>query len=311
MMLDLRNVFPLLLLFVTGCAPLAEGDAGDDEPQATEDTQYPAPNTNLVARVGRDDAVDIATWNIENFPHRSTTPAVVADLIASLDLDVIAVQEIRDVAAFEELVARLPGFRSVLSAHTYSDGTYQKVGYLYRSDVVTLSDAVSLFQGSGYEFPRPPLQVSLHVTGTDVSFTLITLHLKAGFAADDIERRRGAAALLAGHVRGMIDGPADDEVVVLGDLNDTVTHPSGQEVFAPFLDDPELRWQTEALAMQGETSYLPSQSLIDHIVTTSALDEELSGSGGARIPRLDVQLGSYQDEVSDHLPVVLSFPVLP
>ncbi|MFZ9887618.1 MAG: hypothetical protein ACO3JL_08950, partial [Myxococcota bacterium] len=98
---------------------------------------------------------------------------------------------------------------------------------------------------------------------------------------------------------------------VLGDLNDTVTHPSGQEVFAPFLEDAEFRWQTESLAMQGETSYLPSRSLIDHIVTTSALDDELSGSGGARIPRLDVQLSTYQNEVSDHLPVVLSFPVLP
>ncbi|MFZ9889077.1 MAG: endonuclease/exonuclease/phosphatase family protein, partial [Myxococcota bacterium] len=205
-MMRCRRTFRALpLLVVAACAPLPEDEGEDSQPSTLDNVEYPAPRTDLVTRVGRDDAIDIATWNIENFPNNPTTPSVVADLIASLDLDVVAVQEIRDTAAFEELVARLPGFRSVLSAHTYSDGSYQKVGYLYRSDVVTLSDAVSLFQGSGYEFPRPPLQVSLQVIGTDVAFTLITLHLKAGFTADDIERRRGAAALLAGHVRGMID----------------------------------------------------------------------------------------------------------
>ena len=64
--------------------------------------------------------------------------------------------EIEDETAFEELVTRLPHHEGLLSSHTYGDGTYQKVGYIYRSDLLSLTGGALLFQNQGFDFPRPP-----------------------------------------------------------------------------------------------------------------------------------------------------------
>ena len=97
---------------------------------------YPTPLTDVVNRVGGPNTIDVATWNLENFPMTSQTPEQVANIIASLDLDLLGVQEISDVDAFEELLARLPYHDGFLSSHTYVDGAYQKVGFIWRHATV-------------------------------------------------------------------------------------------------------------------------------------------------------------------------------
>jgi hypothetical protein len=63
-------------------------------------------------------------------------------------------------------------------------------------------------------------------------------------------------------------------------------------------------------AFGGEASFIPSGRVIDHIVTTAGLAEEI-GATDAIIPRLDAEMSRYEDTVSDHLPVVLSIPPPP
>lgn len=308
---------PLLALLAAlhlglACAPPAGGDAGTldagDVDAGPPDTGYELPLDDVVPRVGTPETLDVATWNIENFPLAATTPKVVADLITSLGLDVIAVQEIASESAFTELVTRLPYHRGALSGHAYSDGSYQKVGYIYREDLVEVSDVTMIFSGAGNEFPRPPLQARVSVKGTDFDFTIITLHLKAGIGFEDRDRRDAAVDTLIDYVGGMIDGPADDEVMLLGDFNEVVTSSAGQEVFGQLLTNARFTVQTVTAASQGQRSYLPSGAILDHVVTTSALDEEVTA--GVTIPRVDTQLQAY-GSVSDHLPVVLAMPVLP
>lgn len=311
-------VVAVLVYAPLACAPSSLPDAGapasdagptPDEDAGPVDTGYPPPRDDLVDRVGSDATLDIATWNIENFPALSETPSLVADLITSLDLDVIAVQEIRDAEAFEEVVQRLPKHKGALSPHTYGDGTYQKVGFLYREDLVTLTNVSTIFQGSGYELPRPPLQATLKVTGTDAELTLIAVHLKAGLGDEDIARRADSIEILAGHINSLVDGPADDEVLLLGDFNETVDNDFGREVLSPILDDDTFRFQTETLAAQGTATYLPAQVMLDHMVTTRALDDELAGATGPTVPDLEGQVPGYRDDVSDHLPVIISLPM--
>lgn len=315
----------LALLSPLACAPPAPNDAGvvvdtdagkpsngedTGEPDAGPiDTGYPPPRSDLVSRVGTALTLDIATWNIENFPQSSTTPEVMADLITSLDLDVIAVQEIQDVEAFEELDARLPRHRGVLSPHTYGNGTYQKVGFLYREDLVSLTSVTTIFAGSGYQLPRPPLQATLTVRDSELDFTIITVHLKAGLGQEDRERRAASIELLAGHIKGLVDGPGDDEIMLLGDFNETVDTAVGRGVLEPILGDDTFRFLTEDIANQGSATYLPSGVMLDHIVTTAALDDDLEGGLGPKVPRLHQELPSYRDDVSDHLPVVISLPL--
>lgn len=282
-------------------------DAGDSSsPDAS--SEYPAPRTDLVPSAGMDSTFELATWNIENFPKDTSTPKVVADLIASLDIDMVALQEVQDEAAFEEVVARLGGYEGLVSSHTYSDGSYQKVGYIYRSELVSVSGAFLLFDDNGYEFPRPALKVDVVVkTDTPVTFTAVALHLKAGGSFTDRARREDAVVLLEAFMRATVDGAGEDKIAVIGDFNDTLDR--GDSVFAPLTSAADrYTMQTEGNDEAGEVSFVPSSVILDHIVTTSEFDSAFGGSNTI-IPRLDMQMTGYESQVSDHLPVIMRMPL--
>ena len=291
-----------------------DDDGSSEDDGATDDgSDDGSDDGGLVDPIGTDDAIDIAAWNIENFPANGNTPELVAELITSLAIDLVAVEEIASVEAFDELLELLPDHEGLLSVHEYSPGFFQKVGYVYRADLMEVDPEALLFEDDTFQFPRPPFQVTVTVAdavGGPTEFVAIVLHLKAGLAAEDRERRRLAMITLEAHVRGLIDA-GSDRVVILGDYNEVLTTTAGREVFAPFLAAPDLYTvQTDDLAQTGAFSFVPSQVMLDHVLTTSALDEELDATP-AVIPRLDLEISDYENRVSDHLPVAISLPILP
>src|SRR4051794_34313463 len=102
----------------------------------------PPPHVSAVGGAG----LDVGAWNLHNFPcgnaSGSTTcragedaePAFVASLMGALAVDLMSVEEIDDEDAFHAVVDALPHHTGVLSSHTYFDGTYQKVGFVYDAD---------------------------------------------------------------------------------------------------------------------------------------------------------------------------------
>lgn len=294
--------------FAAGCR--AESSAGSDggtaaDASVSDAAIYEPPRGDLVPQVGSDATIDIATWNIENFPAAESTPRLVADLVTSLDLDLVAVEEISDVAAFDEVVARLPEHAGLLSSHTYGNGSYQKVGFLFREGLVELTGGALLFTDQGFDFPRPPLTVQATVEGR--TFTAIALHLKAGTGGDDTARRAAALVTLEAHLRSLADGSGDPDFIVLGDFNQERLDAGDDAVWAPFVGAPE-RYEilTEAAADAGETSYLSfGGRLIDHAVVNQGFE---LGAAEVAIPRLEDQPINYTDSISDHLPVIVSFP---
>jgi endonuclease/exonuclease/phosphatase family metal-dependent hydrolase len=272
--------------------------AGDDGPRPLDG--------DLVPPVGSDATLDIACWNLEWFPKDTRTVELVADLITSMELDVVVVEEVASTLAWDQLVARLPQHEGVLSTHRYSPTEYQKIGYLYRADLVSVGEPELLFTGSTYGFPRPPMK--LRVTAGSFAFDMIGVHLKAGVSEDDSQRRASAMRTLEAYVRAQVDEGGEDEVVVLGDFNETINTSYGMAVMAPMLAAPDrYRFRTQELAAAGEVTYIPSGKIIDHVVTTAGFVDEL-GDVQAVIPRLDAQMARYEPYVSDHLPVVLSIP---
>lgn len=292
-----------------GILTLAACDLGTDAapPDAAGPDAYRGPNGDLVPPVGSDATLDIACWNLEWFPKDERTAAFVVDLITSMELDIVVVEEVASVNAWNDVLAQLPRHDGVLSSHRYSETEYQKIGVIYRSDLVTAGEPELLFTGQTYGFPRPPLK--LHVSAGALGVDLIGVHLKAGVAPEDGERRGAAMASLDAYVRAQIEGGGEDEIIVLGDFNETVDTSWGMEVMAPMLAAPDrYRFRSQEAALAGEASYIPSGRVIDHVVTTAGLADEV---GGARavIPRLDQQMARYESYVSDHLPVVLSIPM--
>jgi endonuclease/exonuclease/phosphatase family metal-dependent hydrolase len=315
-----RTIVALALLLAAGCAGCKEGgEGGGDDPDASGGgladggSDYPAPRDDLVPTVGTAGSLDIATWNIENFPRTPDTPRIMADLITSLDLDLVGVVEIASVEAFDELVARLPEHSGILSSHTYGDGTYQKVGFIYRSDLMTVDGGALLFGNQGFDFPRPPMQV--HVAVDDgvhppVEFLAIILHLKAGLDSADRDRRRAAMITLEGHLREVVDAGDEDELIVMGDFNEELETDTNRAVWAPFLDAPaDYTVRTDAISDGSTYTYVPTQRFYDHFITTAGLADEMSPANPVVI-HLDQQLSSYLDGVSDHVPVAVSMTIL-
>ncbi len=273
---------------------------------------YAPPRTDVVAAVGSPDTLEIATWNIENFPADAGTPRYVAELIASLDLDVIVVEEIADEEAWRELLDRLREHEGVLSSHTYSALDYQKIGVIYRAGLITPGAPKLLFPIDPYAFPRPPLSLSIEIDdGVHPArrLELIGVHLKAGVAPEDGDRRRAAVVALDAHLRAQVDGGGEDDVILAGDYNEIVTTAGGRANLAAILGAPDrYTLRTRPSADAGEISFVPSSRLLDHITTTAALADELAGARVV-IPRLHATYSGYLAHVSDHLPVILVAPL--
>jgi endonuclease/exonuclease/phosphatase family metal-dependent hydrolase len=294
-------------VFLAGLAACDLVDGGAAMPDAALDAPasdaYRPPRGDVVPALGSPATLDVACWNIENFPATPTTPAYVADLITSLDLDLVVTEEIASVAAWNELLDRLPAYAGVLSTHAYTPTSYQKIGLIYRVGAVTVGSPELLFVTDTYGFPRPPLRVPVTVGALTVD--VIGVHLKAGSDGADSDRRAAAARALDTYLRGHLAGAGDPDFVVLGDYNDTLTE--GAQALAPLLATDVYRMRTAAAAGGGAASFLPSGKVIDHILTSVALDATI-GERDAVIPPLAEQFPGYQDLVSDHLPVVLSIP---
>jgi endonuclease/exonuclease/phosphatase family metal-dependent hydrolase len=276
----------------------------DDGPHS-----YPPPRTDVVPAVGNDATLEIATWNLHNFPSDAMTAATVADLIASLDVDIVVTEEIANVSAWTELVERLVDYEAVLSTHEYSPGMYQKLGLLYRRGMVTAGAPTLLFESDSYAFPRPPLAVDVTVDGATVE--LVGVHLKAGVTDSDAARRTDAVMQLDAMLRMQVDGGGESAVVLLGDYNNRVDDPTARAVLAPLLDAPDrYTLRTDALAVGGGETYLGfGGEFIDHITTTAALDHQKAWNAAhVVVPPLDAQVAQYRDLVSDHLPVVIIVP---
>ena len=284
-------------------------DASSPVVDAGVDAAWPL--TDLVPAIGTEQALDIATWNIENFPKNQITGPLSASLILSLELDLIGVQEIADTDAFDEMMALLPGYDAILSVHTYGNGSYQKVGFIYRSDILRPGDIDLLFDNDGYAFPRPPLEVQFDVLDPDsgetlVDFHAVVVHLKAGIDVDDRARRRRALEELDDYVRAR-QASGDPDVVLLGDFNEAFDSADALAVWNPLLSDGQLYHVHTTDLESYEFSYVPWPRLLDHVVTTRSWTGARASE--TQIPRLDMQVNTYVGSLSDHLPVITSVSV--
>lgn len=263
--------------------------------------------------VGDVDTFEVVTWNIRQFPIDASTPDKVADLIWQMGADLVAVQEIADVVAFWKLVCALPGYDGVLSSDQYGTGEYQKTGLIYRVDQVTVQAVSAIFPSDNSAFPRPPLKADIEVhlpNGVGARFTLIDVHLKAGIDGSDAARRQEALARLKNFADDLQTATPDVGVMIVGDFNDSPADAASDNVFTPFLDDPsQYAILTLPLAQADEYSYIPYPSLLDHIIVTTSL----AAGGFTDILELDEQITAfdYEDQVSDHRPVVSILPMVP
>lgn len=269
-----------------------------------------SPKPPVVDPVGSNSTFDIACWNIENFPKNgSTTINKVKDIIRGIDVDLLAVEEIVDTTAFNTLLDSLSGWEGVLSNDKYWNGSYQKTGIIYNSQLIRLSNVHTIFNDDASAFPRPPLQAYAEIRdmdGVKFNFTIIVLHLKAFGDSLSQARRKSACDQLQNYITSEINQGADPDFIVLGDWNDDVDDLPANNVFNAFLNqDSAYTFLTAGLQ---ETSYIGGSigNIIDNIMLTQDAMIEY-GNGSTHVLCLDNTISDYRNNVSDHRPVVTQF----
>ena len=229
----------------------------------------------------------VATWNLENLfrPGTEYGPtsqevyeeklAALARVIADIDPDVVAVQEIGSGEAMQDLVDRLSGSWHVALSQL-PDERGIRVGFMSRLGIDEVEDHQA--------FPRRLKAVQIDDEGTTITVTrrgvlrarvtgdgravdLVTCHLKsklltfpgerfsprdegerARFGAYALYQRAAEAVTVRSVADGLLDGRGRDRaVVVLGDLNDEppaattqiLLGPPGSEIGTTGFDRPD------------------------------------------------------------------------
>jgi endonuclease/exonuclease/phosphatase family metal-dependent hydrolase len=268
---------------------------------------------------GDDAHLEFVTWNVENFPKDpNNTPDYVAEVIDELDVDVLALQEVKDTARLRRLVRGLAGFQMYVSPNA---DDFLPLAYVYKSSTVRINRVYQLFASSSFsrEFPRRPLVMEATLAGQ--RYIVINNHFKccgdgrlASSNWDEERRRKDAIDLLKNYLDGQLPNA---RVVLLGDLNDELDDAPANNVFQAFLDDTDDYRFTDLAIAQGSSadwSYPPFPSHLDHILVSNELFTALARSGSeTRTIRVDDFLSGgfnqYEFFITDHRPVGLKLDV--
>ena len=286
----------MLSLFLAACGVDEAVNDNNDDPDISDLT------------IGSDETLEIVAWNIQSFPKlEDETIELVAQLINEMDADIICLQEIEDYTAFIELDNQLTnwdGFRGSGASHNIN------LAILYKNSAdFQLESIEELFTNEWYAFPRAPLK--LEFLWNNEIFFVINNHLKAMGGEDDIERRRQACEGLAEYV--LTELP-DENVIIIGDLNDLIIDPPDINVFDVFLQDPDNFLFADYDIAYGSALYWSwnnGSSHLDHIIISNELFDEFTNSlSSIQTIRIDDYLGGgwsfYDDFISDHRPVAIT-----
>lgn len=254
--------------------------------------------------------ISLATFNIRMFPEQSTDPGRVAELLAEVDADVIAVQEIRDEDALLSVLkqaSRLSGRDFKLALSSCGGPGNLSTGIVYDASRLTLIGARQFKEhraddeGSCARGHRPALLAVVEdAHGQRVA--ALSVHLQHGPNPDQLAARKKQWAGVVQILKD-VEKQYKAHAVALGDFNSTgYTDNAGgeREFIEKTLEDAGLRLATSQIACtaywqpEGERGDL-TPSILDHIVVSG-------GEWATPEPRGMCQALSCQKTSADKLP---------
>jgi endonuclease/exonuclease/phosphatase family metal-dependent hydrolase len=263
---------------------------------------------------GTDTTFEVMSWNLEFFPKDGqTTVDYVFDIIEALDVDLIAIQEVDDISAFEQMIENLSSYNGYLESSYFAG-----LAYIYKPDIIQINDIYEILTTSQYwsPFPRSPMVIDLNYMNERI--IVINNHFKCCgdgvldlLNSDDEEARRNYASNL---LKDYIDVNFPNlNVIVLGDLNDELSDVPQNNVFQMILDDDENYLFVDydiAMGDNSEWSYPTWPSHLDHILITNELFDDFENESSV-ISTIKIEeyltggWGEYEQYISDHRPVAL------
>ena len=263
---------------------------------------------------GTENTLEIMTWNIEHFPKNGqTTVNYVIDIIEALDVDILAIQEVDDINYFEQMIDGLSSYNGYLESVSFAG-----LAYIYKPDVIQINSIYEIYTTSEYwnYFPRSPMVMDLKFMNQ--RYIIINNHLKCcgdgildiNNTNDEETRRYFASNLLKEYVDTNF---SDENVIVLGDLNDILSDAPQNNAFQLMLDDYDNYLFADfdiAFGNNSEWSYPTWPSHLDHILITNKLFNDFENiSSDIQTIKIDEHLtggwSEYDENISDHRPVAI------
>lgn len=263
---------------------------------------------------GSSNTLEIITWNIERFPKRgNTTITKVRDIINALNADIIAVQEVQDISSFNQVVNGLDSYNGYLDSNRFAG-----LAFIYNTNTIEINDIYEIYATEEYlsPFPRYPMVIDFNFKNK--RYFVINNHFKCcgdgnldlNYWRDEETRRYNASVLLKEYID---DNLSEEQVIVLGDLNDELSDQLQDNVFRTIILDSDNYVFTDMDIANGSSSdwSFPNwPSHLDHILITNELFDEFENEE-SNIETLKIE--NYLDDgwyeydryVSDHRPVAL------
>jgi len=261
-----------------------------------------------------DDVITVATWNIEHLraengvganPRDDEDYALLAEYVAELDADIVALQEVDG----PEAAARIfepDDYQFFFTSRNHT----QRTGFAVRNALTVTQhpDFVTLDTTGGLRFGA-----DISVQLGDQSFRLLAVHLKSGCHGDPITRISDACNKLRSQIpvlESWIDARAAEEIpfAVLGDFNRRFDDPD--DTVWEDLDDAEpinADLSNPTIGLRSECWDGEFPLYIDHIV----LDRQTTRW---MVPDSFVQVlfdepEQLKDVLSDHCPISVALMV--
>lgn len=269
---------------------------------------------------GTDSTFDVMTWNIEWFPKSDiTTIDYVTQIIKAMDVDLLAIQEVKEISAFEQLLDALDGYEGYLESSYFAG-----LAYIYKSSAIEINDIFEIYTSEPYwsPFPRSPMVIDFNFKGE--RFFVFNNHYKCcgdgsldqANPKDEESRRYTASNLLKEYID---ENLPKENAIVLGDLNDIITDLPENNVFQMFLDDEENYLFADLEIANGDKSqwsYPTWPSHIDHMLITNELFDDFENDGSLiETIRLEDYLiegwWEYDRNISDHRPLAMRLNMVP
>ena len=334
----LRNF--LILFFIISCSGGGESSPTDPDNGNGGDTSNPYELPNAV-NYNIANQVEVVTWNIRQFPQHSTSVDYVKNLLEKWNADIYFFQEINSESSLITMVNSMPNYSYVVDEESGNLGfalvykneyiTYNSKNELW-ADTANNDDGDSDYENNAaYQFAdRPPMES--YLTWTDgtksIDLYVIGVHYKccgddsydASDTGDETTRRHHASLLLTDYI---INNRSNDNVIVLGDFNNTGSQSIVNPTLSPFTDQNNydsatsfkmtdlsiLQGPATGYSWQGWTSSY-SAAHFDHVIINQSMFT-VDATSATSVIALPTETGlsnsNVSNRISDHQPVMYRF----
>jgi len=336
-----NKLFIVLVLAIIACGGGGGGSSPTDPSGGTDAGDgidpYSFPNATNLDQLSQ---IEIVTWNIRQFPQHSTTKSYVKSLLEAWNADIYLFQEISSESELISMVNSMNDYSYVLDEESGNLG----FALVYKNSTVTFNSKNELWADTSnsndgdsdyennaqYQFAsRPPMEN--YITWTDgtksMDLYVMDVHYKCcgddtydnNDPSDETNRRHHASLLLTDYV---INNRASDNVIIVGDFNNTGSQSVDNPTISPFtdpniasstnfqmVDEDILTGPSSGFSWQGWTSSY-SAAHFDHIIINQPLFQygSTTTTGVIALPtETNTAATTVANRISDHQPVFMRF----